>query len=104
MFQAKLNMNPIPAKCYTDLMEKEDLLPYLNKFITAVLEDGSEHSGYISNPEDFKSGEEGKILKLINGMMVDEIPVEQIREIVLPAREDTVAVPVIDLKEGYRNN
>ncbi|MBR0214630.1 MAG: hypothetical protein IJL95_07890 [Solobacterium sp.] len=85
-------------------MEKEDLLPYLNKFITAVLEDGSEHSGYISNPEDFKSGEEGKILKLINGMMVDEIPVEQIREIVLPAREDTVAVPVVDLKEGYRNN
>ena len=36
--------------------------------------------------------------------MVDEIPVEQIREIVLPAREDTVALPVIDLKEGYRNN
>ena len=104
MFQAKLNMNHVPAKCYTDLMEKEDLLLYLNKFITAVLEDGSEHSGYISNPEDFKSGEAGEVLKLINGMMTDEIPVEEIREIILPAREDTVAVPVIDLKEGYRNN
>ena len=97
-------MNHVPAKCYTDLMEKEDLLPYLNKFITAVLVDGSEHSGYISNPEDFKSGEAGEVLKLINGMMTDEIPVEEIREIILPAREDTVAVPVIDLKEGYRNN
>ncbi|MBR2829275.1 MAG: hypothetical protein IKE68_01855 [Solobacterium sp.] len=85
-------------------MEKEELLPYLNKFITAILQDDSEHSGYVANPDDFKNGEEGKILKLLNGMMVDEIPVEQIREIVLPAREDTVALPVIDLKEGYRNN
>ena len=74
-------MNHVPAKCYTDLMEKEDLLPYVNKFITAVLGDGSEHSGYISNPEDFKSGEAGEVLKLINGMMTDEIPVEEIREI-----------------------
>ena len=85
-------------------MEKEELLPYLNKFITAILQDDSEHSGYVANPDDFKNGEEGKVLKLLNGMMVDEIPVEQIREIVLPTREDTVALPVIDLKEGYRNN
>ncbi len=104
MIQAKLYMNHVPAKCYTDLMEKEDLLPYLNKFITAVLADDSEHSGYISNPEDFKSGEEGKILKLITGMMTDEIPVEQIRKIILPDREETAALPVIDLKEGYHNN
>ena len=103
-FPGKLNMNPCPAKCYTDLMEKEELLPYLNKFITAILQDDSEHSGYVANPDDFKNGEEGRVLKLLNGMMVDEIPVEQIREIVLPAREDTVALPVIDLKEGYRNN
>lgn len=86
-------------------MNKEELLPYLNKFITVILEDGSEHTGYVTNPKEFiESEEEDPILILLNGMFTEEVHIAHIREILLPDRENTVSIPAVDLKDGYRNN
>ncbi len=83
-------------------MKAEDLKPYLTKFITAKLDDGSEHTGYITNPEDFDVPSDDVQVKLINGLYTENIDISRIKELYMPVREDTVSLPVINLTEGYQ--
>lgn len=80
-------------------MDPKDLTPYINKFISVTLDDGSTVSGYVSNPGDFSSGDdengEKKIL-LLNGLLHSEILISRIRDISLPEREDTIHIPVVN--------
>ncbi len=83
-------------------MKKEDIIPYTNKFITVTLADGSQHSGYISNPKDFEIGIiENPVLKLINGFFTEDVDISNIVTLSVADRMDTVSIPVIDLKSGY---
>ena len=86
-------------------MKKQELLPYLNRFITATLKDGSEHTGYISNPQEIKQiGDDDDVqIRLLNGMMTDFINLSDVLLVSLAIREETTQVPVIDLKKGYKN-
>jgi len=83
-------------------MERDQVLPYLNKFITVTLEDGSLRSGYVTNPQDFKSPDDHPSeLDLVNGFLIENVPLDQIVKIEIQNRENTVSLPVVDLKKGY---
>ena len=82
-------------------MNKEDLLPHLNQFITVTLANGSNHSGYISNVKEIQEGGEDPEIQLVNGLLVETVRLEDITEITFPAREETTSLPVIDLTKGY---
>ena len=83
-------------------MKREDLIPHLNQFLTVTLADGSNHSGYISNAKEIKeAGSDDLEVELVNGLFVEFVRLEDITEIRLPAREETSALPVIDLTKGY---
>ena len=82
-------------------MNKEDLLPHLNQFITVTLANGSNHSGYISNGKEIQEGGEDPEIQLVNGLLVETVRLEDITEITFPAREETTSLPVIDLTKGY---
>lgn len=83
-------------------MKREEFKPYLRMFISAVLEDGSERSGYISNYDDFEHGTSDDInLVLVNGFYSESVPIAKVVQVKLPAREDTVSIPVVDWKSGY---
>lgn len=86
-------------------MKKEDITPYLNKFITVIMKDTSEHTGYVSNPREFMDSEdENPVLILLNGVFTEEVHISEIERIELPERENTVSIPAVDLKDGYKNN
>ncbi|MBR2825675.1 MAG: hypothetical protein IKE51_05375 [Solobacterium sp.] len=86
-------------------MKKDELIPYLNKFITVILKNTSEHTGYVSNAKEIiEAEEEDVVLKLINGMFTEEVPISEIESIELPERENTVSIPTIELTDGYKNN
>ncbi|MBQ1325501.1 MAG: hypothetical protein IIY52_05730 [Solobacterium sp.] len=85
-------------------MNKEELLPHLNQFITVTLTDGSNHSGYISNVKEIQEGGEDLVVQLVNGLFVETVRLEDITEITFPAREETTSLPVIDLAKGYEQN
>ena len=85
-------------------MNKEDLLPHLNQFMTVTLTDGSNHSGYISNVKEIQEGGEDPEVQLVNGLFVETVRLADITEISFPAREETTSLPVIDLVKGYEQN
>ena len=77
-------------------MKAEELTPYLKKFITVTLDDHSEESGYISNPDDFKDPSSPPLkLSLLNGLMNSEVLISRIISVSLPVREDTLKIPII---------
>ena len=81
-------------------MKKEELIPYLNKFITVTLDDGVTDSGYVSNPKDFKDERtEGLHLQLLNGLFQTEIPLERIIKVEQSVREDTTKIPILGFDE-----
>ena len=83
-------------------MDRDQVLPYLNKFITVTLQDGSIRSGYVTNPQDFKSPEDNPVeLDLVIGFLIEILPLDQIVKIEIQNRENTVSLPVVDLKKGY---
>lgn len=84
-------------------MKRKEILPYLNKFVSVILLDGSEHSGYISNPSDIQhaSEDEDVQVSLLNGFFAESVSLQDIRFLSTPQREETVNIPVIDLKSGY---
>ena len=84
-------------------MKKAELLPYLNRFITVTLRDGTEHTGYVSNPQEIKQiGEDDDVkLRLLNGMLTDFVYLSDVLFVKLAEREETTQIPVISLKEGY---
>ncbi|MBR3358938.1 MAG: hypothetical protein IKG46_14050 [Solobacterium sp.] len=86
-------------------MEAQDLLPYLKKFIEVTLDDGSHTAGYITNPDAFRNAEqEPTHVELINGLMKSAVPLSRIVFISLPAREDTVELPIITDPDLFANN
>ena len=77
-------------------MKAEELIPYLKKFITVRLDDNSEESGYIANPDAFKDlSDPPEKLNLLNGLMNSEVMISRIVSVSLPVREDTLKIPII---------
>jgi hypothetical protein len=76
-------------------MKAVELAPYLQKFITVTLNDGTEISGYISNPEDFRNhlDDDGQVT-LVNGLQNSVTEISRIVKVEVAVREDTTEIPV----------
>ncbi len=84
-------------------MDHKQVIPFLQSFVTVVKTDGSQHSGFISNYTEIKNSTADDIsVKLINGMYTEAIPLSDIDTMMVADRENTVSIPVIDLKDGYQ--
>lgn len=84
-------------------MKPEEFLPYLTKFISVHLDDGTVDSGYIANPSEFKADDASDHMRvrLINGLLQTEIDISRIRMISLPQREDTTKIPILGYDEPF---
>ena len=83
-------------------MNNQELMPYLNKFITVTLEDGTQRSGYVSNPQSIKQPtEDDPELYLVNGFFSEQVKLSRIKDVSVVVREETVSLPVVDLKKGF---
>lgn len=81
-------------------MKPEDFGPYLNKFISVRLDDGTTDAGYIANPMDFRDFPDDNMrVRLINGLLQTEIEISRIRSITLVPREDTTKIPIVGFDE-----
>jgi len=77
-------------------MKPDDFLPYLTKFISVKMDDGTTDAGYIANPSDFKDyPSEHMKLRLINGLLYSDIDISRIRSIQQVQREDTTKIPIV---------
>ena len=76
-------------------MRAEELIPYLTKFVTVTLDDFSEVSGYISNPNDFKTLDDSINIVLVNGLQNSQVPISRIIDICEAVREDTTQIPIV---------
>ncbi len=78
-------------------MEIKDIMPYVRKFISAKLDDGTVVSGYVSNPESFSDDSETEAtVELLNGLQKSKVQVSRIADIFIPDRENTTRIPVVD--------
>ncbi|MDO4415401.1 MAG: hypothetical protein Q4C20_09990 [Erysipelotrichaceae bacterium] len=77
-------------------MRPDDFLPYLTKFVSVRLEDGTTDAGYIANPNDFKNYPDDNMkVRLINGLFQTDIDISRIRSITPVQREDTTKIPIV---------
>lgn len=76
-------------------MRAEELIPYLTKFVTVTLDGFSEVSGYISNPNDFKTLDDSINMVLVNGLQNSQVPISRIIDICEAVREDTTQIPIV---------
>ena len=77
-------------------MRPDDFLPYLTKFVSVRLEDGTTDAGYIANPNDFKNYPDDNMkVGLINGLFQTDIDISRIRSITPVQREDTTKIPIV---------
>ncbi|MCH4012813.1 MAG: hypothetical protein LKE64_00570 [Solobacterium sp.] len=77
-------------------MDAEELRPYLARFVTVTLDDGTEISGYIANPEDFrKDNAKADQIRLVNGLQNSITEISRIIDIKVVNRQDTTEIPVI---------
>lgn len=77
-------------------MRPDDFLPYLTKFVSVRLEDGTTDAGYIANPNDFKNFPDDNMkVRLINGLFQTDIDISRIRSITPVQREDTTKIPIV---------
>ena len=73
-----------------------DLKPFLTKFITVTLDDGTEESGFVANPDAFKNSDnQDGVLVLLNGLLNAEVKVSRIVDVHESVREDTIKIPII---------
>lgn len=76
-----------------------DFKQYLTSFITITLTDGTEHSGFVSNPDDFYSLKNDAVtipdVRLMNGLMSDIVHFDDIDYIELADREDTLSLKML---------
>lgn len=78
---------------------KQELLKALTKrFVQVTLDDGTVHSGYIANTNDFRD-EMPPEMVLVNGLMRDVIQTGRVIDVSFPQREDTISIPVAENKE-----
>ncbi len=83
-------------------MDHRDIIPYLNKFITVTLDDGSQRSGYVTNPRAIREPvSEDPELDLVNGFFTEQVPLSRVVSVSVETREDNAALPVVDLKKGF---
>lgn len=87
-------------------MKANEIAVYLQKFVTAELDDGSEVSGYLSNAEEIKqAGTEDLDIILVNGLQSSQVPSWRIMRIHEAVREDTLKIPIItESGDLFRNN
>ena len=84
-------------------MKPEELVPYLKKFITVQLDDGTEDSGYVANPDAFKNPDhKPEKLVLMNGLFNSEVLISRIISVSTPVREDTLKIPIIGFDEELK--
>ena len=77
-------------------MKREEILPYLNQFMTVTLADGSCYSGYIVNAKEIRNDLSDDLeVQLINGLIIEKARLEDIVSISFPVREETTNLPVI---------
>ena len=77
-------------------MDAEELRPYLARFVTVTLDDGTEISGYIANPEDFrKDNAKADQIRLVTGLQNSITEISRIIDIKVVNRQDTTEIPVI---------
>ena len=85
-------------------MTSRDIFPFINEFITVTLKDGSQRSGYVANNDAFRKDVDSvKNLELINGFFRESVRLEDIVSVDPSARDETISIPVIGLKDGYSN-
>ncbi|MBR4163399.1 MAG: hypothetical protein IKR11_07755 [Solobacterium sp.] len=78
-------------------MEIKDIMPYVRKFISAELDDGTVISGYVSNPESFTDdSREDATIELLNGLQKSKVQISRIIRVFIPDRENTTRIPVVD--------
>ena len=81
-------------------MKREEILPYLNQFMTVTLTDGSSYSGYVANAKEIQEAISHDLeVQLINGLLIETVRLSEIAEIRFPAREETASIPVIQVPE-----
>ena len=77
-------------------MKPEKFLPFLQKFVTVRLDDGTVDSGYISNPEQFTNNPSDDMdIILVNGLLNSKIPIKRIFSIEEAVSEDTLQIPIV---------
>ncbi len=76
-------------------MRAEEIRPYITKFVTIILDDDTEVSGYIANPEDFKQSSDDISIVLVNGLQNSQIPIFRIVGIHEAVREETIEIPIV---------
>ena len=85
-------------------MVKEDLIPYLTKFVVVKLKDGTIDAGYISNHEDIKNtNEEDFNIVLLNGLLQSEVKLSSIQDIKEANREDTTKIPIVGFDDSVES-
>ena len=78
-------------------MEIKDIMPYVRKFISAELDDGTVISGYVSNPESFTDDSRADAtIELLNGLQKSKVQISRIIRVFIPDRENTTRIPVVD--------
>lgn len=83
-------------------MKIEEILPYLQKFVTVFEDNGTAHSGYIANVDEIRNCKDAHVpIQLLNGFFQETVDSEHILSMQETAREETISIPVIDLKKGY---
>ncbi len=78
-----------------ELTQKELMQALTRRFLSLTIDDGTVHSGYIGNPEDFQGETMPPTIVLINGLLRDEIEVARVTAVDFPKREDTTSIKVI---------
>lgn len=76
-------------------MNTQEIYAYLTKFVTVTLDDGSEVSGYISNPDEIRHAEGDVDVVLVNGLQNSQVPASRIIDIHESVREETTEIPII---------
>ena len=85
-------------------MTSQDIFPFINEFITVTLKDGSQRSGYVANNDAFRKDVDSVTnLELINGFFRESVRLEDIVSVDPSARDETISIPVVGLKDGYSN-
>mgnify|MGYP004457572313 FL=1 len=84
-------------------MKAYEFSPYFQKFVTVILDNGSEVSGYISNVDDLKN-DSTETLDLVNGLQASTILLESIVDIHESVREDTLQIPIVPESESLNPN
>ena len=77
-------------------MRPDDFLPYLTKFVSVRLEDGTTEAGYIANPADFRDFPDDNMkVRLINGLFQTDVDISRIRSITPVNRGETTKIPIL---------